>query len=162
MASRAAVRTAARYPSRHANLQLTGRATVSAPYVAGAAVAHVDAVVHHGGSGTTLGALSVGAPQLVLPQGADQFANADAVSAAGAGLVLLPEELSANAVAEQSHLLLPHHGDAGHRDAAHAIAEGIAPCPPRTRSPPSGRVPSARMSHEPRQRLHLSGPWVLG
>jgi UDP:flavonoid glycosyltransferase YjiC (YdhE family) len=38
---------------------------------------HVDVVVHHGGSGTTLGALTVGAPQLILPQGADQFANAE-------------------------------------------------------------------------------------
>jgi UDP:flavonoid glycosyltransferase YjiC (YdhE family) len=90
---------------------------------------HVDAVVHHGGSGTTLGALSVGAPQLLLPQGADQFANTDAVSAAGAGLHLLPEELSANAVAEHTHTLLPHHGHAGHRDAARAIAEEIARMP---------------------------------
>jgi len=31
----------------------------------------VDVIVHHGGSGTTLGALTVGAPQLILPQGAD-------------------------------------------------------------------------------------------
>jgi hypothetical protein len=30
---------------------------------------HVDVVVHHGGSGSTLGALTVGAPQLILPQG---------------------------------------------------------------------------------------------
>lgn len=27
---------------------------------------HVDVLIHHGGSGTTLGALSVGAPQLIL------------------------------------------------------------------------------------------------
>jgi UDP:flavonoid glycosyltransferase YjiC (YdhE family) len=90
---------------------------------------HVDVVVHHGGSGTTLGVLSVGAPQLLLPQGADQFANADAVGAAGAGLLLLPEELSPNAIAEHTHTLLPHHGHAGHRDAARAIAEEIARMP---------------------------------
>jgi UDP:flavonoid glycosyltransferase YjiC (YdhE family) len=90
---------------------------------------HVDVVVHHGGSGTTLGALTVGAPQLILPQGADQFANADAVKAAGAGLLLLPDELSANAIAEHTHKLLPHHGYAGHRDAARAIAEEIARMP---------------------------------
>jgi UDP:flavonoid glycosyltransferase YjiC (YdhE family) len=90
---------------------------------------HVDVVVHHGGSGTTLGALTVGAPQLVLPQGADQFANADAVSAAGAGLRLLPDELSADAVAEHVRTLLPHHRSAGHRDAARAIAEEIARMP---------------------------------
>jgi UDP:flavonoid glycosyltransferase YjiC (YdhE family) len=47
---------------------------------------HVDAVVCHGGSGTVLGALAHGRPLLVLPQGADQFDNADGVVAAGAGL----------------------------------------------------------------------------
>jgi len=90
---------------------------------------HVDVVVHHGGSGTTLGALAVGAPQLLLPQGADQFANADVVSATGAGLLLHPEELSADAIAERTRTLLPHHRDAGHRDAARAVAEEIARMP---------------------------------
>jgi UDP:flavonoid glycosyltransferase YjiC (YdhE family) len=87
---------------------------------------HVDVVVHHGGSGTTLGALTVGAPQLILPQGADQFANADALSAAGAGLRLLPDELSADAIAEQVRKLLPHNG---YREAARAIADEIARMP---------------------------------
>jgi UDP:flavonoid glycosyltransferase YjiC (YdhE family) len=90
---------------------------------------HVDVVVHHGGCGATLGALTVGAPQLILPQGADQFPNADALSAAGAGLRLLPDESSANAIAEHTRKLLPHHGHAGHRDAARAIAEEIARMP---------------------------------
>jgi hypothetical protein len=36
----------------------------------------VDVVVHHGGSGTALGALSAGLPQVVIPKGADQFWNA--------------------------------------------------------------------------------------
>lgn len=88
---------------------------------------YVDVVVHHGGSGTTLGALSVGVPQLVLPQGADQFANADALDAAGAALRLLPGEVSADAIAEQTRKLL--HGSADHRDAARAIAEEIARMP---------------------------------
>lgn len=87
---------------------------------------HVDLVVHHGGSGTTLGALAVGAPQLVLPQGADQPANAEALVASGAGLRLLPEELSADAVAERARELL--RGGA-HRDAARAVAEEIARMP---------------------------------
>ncbi|MGS2616178.1 glycosyltransferase [Micromonospora sp. LZ34] len=90
---------------------------------------HVDVVVHHGGSGTTLGALTVGAPQLILPQGADQFTNADALTAAGAALRLLPAELSADAIAEQARRLLPQSGRAGHRDAARAIAEEISRMP---------------------------------
>ena len=99
------------------------------PWVAQAdLLPHVDVVVHHGGSGTTLSALAVGAPQLILPQGADH-ANADAVGAAGAGVLLLPDELSANAIAEHTHKLLPRHGHGGHRDAARAIAEEIARMP---------------------------------
>ena len=90
---------------------------------------HVDVVVHHGGSGTTLGALTVGVPQLILPQGADQFANAAALTASGAALALLPAEVSADAIAEQTRKLLPHHGNASHRDAARAIAAEIADMP---------------------------------
>jgi len=90
---------------------------------------HVDVVVHHGGSGTTLGALAVGVPQLVLPQGADQFANADALVAAGAALRLLPGEVSADAVAQHVRKLLPRNGNTEHRDAARVIAEEIARMP---------------------------------
>lgn len=87
---------------------------------------HVDVVVHHGGSGTTLGALTVGAPQLILPQGADQFANADAVTAAGAGVRLLPDEVSEEAVASVVRTL---SRPGGHSEAARAIAEEIARMP---------------------------------
>lgn len=90
---------------------------------------YADLIVHHGGSGTTLGALTVGAPQLILPQGADQFANAEALSTAGAALRLLPAELSTQAITEQARKLLPHHGNTEHRDAARAIAEEIAGMP---------------------------------
>ncbi|MBM0231465.1 glycosyltransferase family 1 protein [Micromonospora sp. STR1_7] len=90
---------------------------------------YVDAVVHHGGSGTTLGALAAGVPQLLLPQGADQFANADAVSVAGAALRLLPGEVNADAIAEQTRRLLPQHGTGEQRDAARALAEEIARMP---------------------------------
>ncbi|MET0818878.1 MAG: glycosyltransferase, partial [Solirubrobacteraceae bacterium] len=42
----------------------------------GVLMPHVDVVAHHGGSGTMLGALAHGIPQLLLPHGADQFMNA--------------------------------------------------------------------------------------
>ncbi|UOZ08355.1 glycosyltransferase [Amycolatopsis sp. WQ 127309] len=86
-------------------------------------VARADLVVHHGGSGTMLGALAEGVPQLVLPQGADQFANAEALVTAGAGLRLLPGELSADAVTEQARRL------PSCRDAARAVAAEIAATP---------------------------------
>lgn len=86
-------------------------------------VPHADLVVHHGGSGTTLGALAAGVPQLVLPQGADQFANAEALCAAGAALRLLPGELSADAVTEQARK------SSSCLDAARALAAEIAAMP---------------------------------
>lgn len=48
----------------------------------------VTIAVHHGGSGTLLGAAAHGVPQLVMPMGADQFQNAEALVRSGAGLAL--------------------------------------------------------------------------
>lgn len=47
---------------------------------------HADVVVHHGGSGTTVGCLANGVPQVVMPWMADQFQNAKAVADAGVGV----------------------------------------------------------------------------
>jgi UDP:flavonoid glycosyltransferase YjiC (YdhE family) len=49
---------------------------------------HASVVVCHGGSGTTLGALSVGVPLVMLPGFADQPRNSRLVEAAGAGLMI--------------------------------------------------------------------------
>jgi UDP:flavonoid glycosyltransferase YjiC (YdhE family) len=82
---------------------------------------HCRAVVSHGGSGTTLGALAHGLPLLVLPQGADQYANADAVVAAGAGRRLGREETTVAAIRASVRALLD---DPGYRLAAgHVQAE---------------------------------------
>jgi UDP:flavonoid glycosyltransferase YjiC (YdhE family) len=81
---------------------------------------HTHLVVHHGGSGTTLGALAAGVPQLVLPQGADQFANADALTGAGAAIAVT----DVTAIADSAAAI-----GAGHRDAARAIADEIARLP---------------------------------
>ncbi|GAA2746942.1 nucleotide disphospho-sugar-binding domain-containing protein [Kitasatospora cinereorecta] len=45
-----------------------------------------DAVVHHGGGGSTLTGMQAGIPQLLLPQGADNFAIADVMTGSGAAL----------------------------------------------------------------------------
>lgn len=87
----------------------------------------VDAVVHHGGSGTTLGALAAGVPQLLIPQGATQFGEAEALSAAGVALRLLPDEVEADAIAEQTRRLLGPYGV--QRDAVRDVAEEIARMP---------------------------------
>ncbi|MBV6698866.1 DUF1205 domain-containing protein [Kitasatospora aureofaciens] len=49
-------------------------------------VRHSDAVIQHGGAGTTGTTLSAGIPQLLLPQGADNFFVADVLTAAGIAL----------------------------------------------------------------------------
>ncbi|UJW33370.1 glycosyltransferase [Saccharothrix sp. AJ9571] len=85
---------------------------------------YTDLVVHHGGSGTTLGALAAGVPQLCLPQGADQFTNADAVLRVGAGDRLLAGELGG--ITDKARVLL---SDVDVRDAARALAEEIAAMP---------------------------------
>jgi MGT family glycosyltransferase len=57
-----------------------------------------DAVVAHAGSGSVRGALAHGLPLVLVPQGADQFDNAARCAAAGAAVVVPPEELTAGAV----------------------------------------------------------------
>jgi UDP:flavonoid glycosyltransferase YjiC (YdhE family) len=51
--------------------------------------AEASVVVGHGGSGTTLGALAAGLPQVVVPLFADQPENARRVAAEGAGIAVL-------------------------------------------------------------------------
>ncbi len=48
-----------------------------------AALPSCSAVIHHGGAGSTLSALAAGVPQVIVPQGADQFLNAASVSERG-------------------------------------------------------------------------------
>ena len=82
--------------------------------------------VTHGGAGSTMGALAFGLPLLLIPQGADQFFNTERVVAAGAGIGLLPGELSAAAVREAVRALMQ---DEAYRTAAASIAREIAAMP---------------------------------
>ncbi|MCO1580093.1 DUF1205 domain-containing protein [Crossiella sp. SN42] len=61
-----------------------------------------DALVHHGGSGSTLTAVASGVTQLIVPQGADQFYNAERIDKRGAGLSAEHEGVTG----EQLHRLL--------------------------------------------------------
>jgi UDP:flavonoid glycosyltransferase YjiC (YdhE family) len=53
---------------------------------------HASAVVCHGGSGTTLGALAAGVPLVVTPLFADQPLNGARVAAVGAGRLVAPRD----------------------------------------------------------------------
>jgi UDP:flavonoid glycosyltransferase YjiC (YdhE family) len=75
---------------------------------------HCRLVVSHGGSGTLLAACAHGIPQLVLPQMADQFANANALQRSGAGLALtIGAGQTAYAIREAAEQLLVQPGFAG-------------------------------------------------
>jgi UDP:flavonoid glycosyltransferase YjiC (YdhE family) len=63
-------------------------------------------IVHHGGAGTTFGALAHGVPQVIVPQGADNYDNAAMCERAGMALVLRPDEFTAKAVAGSVSALL--------------------------------------------------------
>lgn len=67
---------------------------------------HCRLVVSQGGAGIMFGALAHGIPQLMLPQGADQFINAEACTRAGAALALHPDEFTAASVASSAERLL--------------------------------------------------------
>ncbi len=99
----------------------------------------VDAVVHHGGMGTTLAAAAHGVPQLVLPQLGDQFVNADMVARAGIGKALVGPRAD-GAVADALATL---SADVAEKDAARAVARGIAaaPGPDRVAEELMARVP---------------------
>jgi UDP:flavonoid glycosyltransferase YjiC (YdhE family) len=83
------------------------------------------AVVSHGGSGTFLAAAAASLPQLVVPQGADQYLNADACTRSGVGITL-PEPASAVEVGQALSRLLE---DPSFATAAEAVARDIEEMP---------------------------------
>ena len=83
-------------------------------------------VVSQGGAGVLFGALAHGLPQLVLPQGADQFANAEAVERAGAGIALEPGAVTVEGVRAAAARLLAEPGFAAR---ARAVRDEIAAMP---------------------------------
>ena len=82
---------------------------------------HCSVVASHAGSGTFLGALARGLPQLCLPQAADQFRNAEGGVRAGAALSLSPAQATPTAVAEAVIRLLAEPDC--RRSAEHVAAE---------------------------------------
>jgi UDP:flavonoid glycosyltransferase YjiC (YdhE family) len=88
---------------------------------------HLDLIAHHGGSGTMFGGFTHGIPQLLLPQDADQFTNAEAIVDAGAGLALTPAEITPESVRAAALTLLK---DQRYREAARRLRREIEAMPP--------------------------------
>jgi UDP:flavonoid glycosyltransferase YjiC (YdhE family) len=87
---------------------------------------HCAAVVTHGGAGSTLGALAFGLPLLIVPQGADQFYNAERATAVGAALRLMPHDLTPQAARGAIRKLL---GEQSFRLAAQRVSSEIEAMP---------------------------------
>jgi UDP:flavonoid glycosyltransferase YjiC (YdhE family) len=83
-------------------------------------------VVSHGGAGTMLAALSHGLPLLTVPQGADQYVNAEACSRRGVGRTVVTGDLTAARVGTEVRTLL---GDPGYRTRAQEVQAEIAAMP---------------------------------
>ncbi len=85
-----------------------------------------SAVICHGGAGTVLGALAFGLPLVMLPMGADQFGNAMAIAAAGAGVVVEPDAVTPEAIRRALARVLDADS---YRRAARTVADSIAGLP---------------------------------
>jgi len=85
-----------------------------------------DLLVSHGGSGTMLGGLVHGVPQVALPRGADQPQNAALLARAGAGVVVAPEDYAVPTIRAAVAQVI---GDPSFRAAAERIRDEIAVMP---------------------------------
>jgi UDP:flavonoid glycosyltransferase YjiC (YdhE family) len=99
-----------------------------------AVLEHASAVVCHGGSGTTLGALASAVPLVITPLFADQPDNARAVERAGAGVVVAARDGATQRSdvdpAVLRDAILRVLGDDRYAAGAQAIADDIAAQPP--------------------------------
>lgn len=86
-----------------------------------------DAVVHHGGSGTTMTSLHAGLPQLALPQMCDQHRHADRAEAVGAAAKLIGDDITADKIRDHAQQLLD---DPAPRVAAEKIRDEMRALPP--------------------------------
>ena len=89
-------------------------------------VAVVDAVVHHGGSGTMLAAATLAVPMVIVPFAADQLDNADRCLAAGIAQVVPVADLSVGAARGAVEAVLT---DVAYRRRAEQVAAEIAAMP---------------------------------
>ena len=84
-----------------------------------------DAVVSHGGAGTTMAALTRGLPMVVVPLFADQMHNAARIEAMGAGLSVDPQKAATELAAAVEQVLT----DPSYGTVSRAVAAELADLP---------------------------------
>lgn len=85
-----------------------------------------DLLVSHSGSGTMLGGLVHGVPQVAVPQGADQPQNAALLARAGAGVVIASEDCTVDTIRAAVRRV---GDDTSLRSAAERVRDEIAAMP---------------------------------
>jgi L-noviosyl transferase len=88
-----------------------------------------DLFVHHGGSGSSMAAITAGRPQLVMPQMCDQFTIAERLTAAGVARCVPFTERGAGAVRAEVERLL---GDGSYAERAAGLRDEVAAMPSPT------------------------------
>ncbi|WP_281561647.1 glycosyltransferase [Thalassomonas sp. RHCl1] len=89
---------------------------------------HCDAVVCHGGCGSTVSALAHGLPLIVIPRGgAVQMRNAQACERTGAGRMIAPGDVNVDNIRDR---ILQVLADNSFRETAEKIADEIYQLPP--------------------------------
>jgi UDP:flavonoid glycosyltransferase YjiC (YdhE family) len=91
-----------------------------------AVLERADLLVSHCGSGTMLGGLVHGVPQVAVPRGTDQPQNAALLARAGAGVVVSPEDYSVDAIRTSVTTVLQ---EPSFRAAANRLRDEIAAMP---------------------------------
>ena len=91
-----------------------------------AVLERADLLVSHSGSGTMLGGLVHGVPQVALPRGTDQPQNAALLVRAGAGLLVAPEDYAVESIAAA---VTEVTGNPAFRAAAERVRDEIAAMP---------------------------------
>jgi MGT family glycosyltransferase len=100
---------------------------VLAEFVPQAAVLErAELLVSHSGSGTMLGGLVHGVPQVALPRGTDQPQNAALLARAGAGLLVAPEDYAVESITAAVTAVTR---DPAFRAAAERVRDEIAAMP---------------------------------
>ncbi|GLZ36299.1 glycosyl transferase [Lentzea sp. NBRC 105346] len=94
-----------------------------------------DLLAHHGGSGTGLTATSLGVPQLVLPQFADEFDYGARLAEAGAGITI-PDQAGQRDIDGIRHAVQRLLAEPDFRLGARKLQEELQTAPPLTSAVP--------------------------
>ncbi len=85
-----------------------------------------DAIITHAGAGTLIAAVNEGLPMVLVPLFGDQLWNAERASAAGAGILLDPAQLTPDSVRGATRSVI---SDRRYREGAHALRREIDALP---------------------------------